>query len=69
MYDRKKIRSAQNVTDVSFFVVLVQIRKGFFQVLREHGLVFGFDYYIIHVSFHISMGLGLKTNLDRSCQG
>ena len=22
MYDRKKIRSAQNVTDVSFFVVL-----------------------------------------------
>ena len=25
MYDRKKIRSAENVTDVSFFVVHVQI--------------------------------------------
>ena len=25
MYDRKKIRSAQNVTDVSFFVVIVAI--------------------------------------------
>ena len=23
MYDRKKIRSAQNVTDVSFFIVVV----------------------------------------------
>ena len=38
----------------------------FFQVLHEHGLVLGFDYYIVHISFRISMKLGLKINLDYS---
>ena len=38
-----------------------QVCKSFFQVLHEHGPVLGFDYYIIQVSFHISMELGLKT--------
>ena len=30
MYDRKKFRSAQNVTDVSFFVVIISLSTSFF---------------------------------------
>ena len=40
---------------VELEVDLVQICKGFLQILHGRGLVLGFDHYIIHIGFHISM--------------
>ena len=37
MYDRKKIRSAQNVTDVSFFVVTTFAKIGHIERLKFAG--------------------------------
>ena len=37
MYDRKKIRSAQNVTDVSFFVVIGAFEPGDIGHFAHHG--------------------------------
>ena len=37
MYDRKKIRSAQNVTDVSFFCSAYEYSLLFYKVYHEEG--------------------------------
>ena len=53
---------------VKLEVDLAQICKGFVQILNQSRLVLALDQYVIHVGFHISVYLRLKSVMDYPCK-